>query len=64
MWTFNSKEKTDLPQGTYSGIHGAYVCVVIHEGKTYNIRTVEGVRGVGYKASVKVDSEGNATVSF
>lgn len=49
---------TTLPYGKYQGIYGGYNIEVKYEGKIYNMRTEEGVRGIGFKVVVTIDENG------
>lgn len=49
-----------LPDGAYFGIWGGSVIELSYKGKTYELTTEEGVRGVGYKVVVNV-KDGVAT---
>ncbi len=49
-----------LPDGSYSGVWGGYVIEVTYKGKTYELTTEEGVRGMGIKVVVNV-KDGVAT---
>ena len=51
---------TTLPDGLYNGIWGGYVIEVKTGGKTYELETQEGVRGIGIKVIVEI-KEGVAT---
>jgi hypothetical protein len=45
---------TTLPDGVYSGTWGGYVIDVNYKGKTYELTTEEGVRGMGFKVMVTI----------
>lgn len=45
---------TTLPDGNYSGIWGGYVIEINFQGKTYQLTTEEGVRGIGIKVVVSI----------
>jgi hypothetical protein len=49
-----------LPDGYYNGIWGGYVIELNYKGKTFELGTEEGVRGVGFKVVVEV-KDGVAT---
>jgi hypothetical protein len=49
-----------LPDGYYNGIWGGYSIEVQYKGKTYELETEEGVRGIGFKVIVEV-KDGVAT---
>lgn len=49
-----------LPDGHYNGIWGGHVIELSYKGKTYELTTDEGVRGVGYKVVVVI-KDGIAT---
>lgn len=51
---------TTLSDGLYYGTWGGYVIEVTSKGKTYELETDEGVRGMGIKVVVEV-KEGIAT---
>jgi hypothetical protein len=51
---------TTLPDGAYFGIWGGNCIDVSYKGKTYELTTEEGVRGVGYKVVVTI-KDGMAT---
>lgn len=46
-----------LPDGDYYGIWGGYVIEVTFKGKTYELTTEEGVRGVGFRVVVHVSGD-------
>ncbi len=46
--------ESSLPDGTYSGIWGGYNIDVKHKGKTYQLKTDVGVRGMGFNVVVTV----------
>jgi hypothetical protein len=52
--------ETTLPDGIYIGKWGGYVIELNHKGKTYELETVEGIRGVGISVVVTI-KEGKAT---
>lgn len=41
-----------IPDGTYQGVWGGYVIEISYQGKTYQLTTEEGVRGMGIKVMV------------
>jgi len=45
---------TTLPDGSYLGIWGGSNIDVEYKGKTYNLKTEEGVRGFGIKVIVTI----------
>lgn len=45
---------TTLPDGLYNGIWGGYIIEVKYKEKTFELETVEGVRGIGVKVVVEV----------
>jgi hypothetical protein len=45
-----------LPDGYYNGTWGGYVVEIHYKGKTYELETDEGVRGVGIKVVVQVEN--------
>lgn len=45
---------TTLPDGSYMGIWGGNVIDVTYNGKTYELTTDEGVRGMGFKVVVNI----------
>lgn len=49
-----------LPDGYYNGVWGGYVIELSHKGKTFELETEEGVKGIGIKVVVQV-KEGVAT---
>lgn len=51
---------TTLPDGLYTGTWGGYNIDVIIEGKTYELETEEGVRGMGIHVVVEI-KDGVAT---
>ncbi len=51
---------TTLPDGMYTGTWGGYNIDVRYKGKEYQMRTEEGVRGVGFKVVVNIN-DGVAT---
>jgi len=51
---------TTLPNGYYNGTWGGYVIEVSYKGKTYELETEEGVRGMGFKVVVEI-KDGVAT---
>lgn len=55
-------EDATLPDGTYSGIWGGHVIKISTSKGDYHLTTEQGVRGVGYKVSVRV-IDGEATFS-
>jgi hypothetical protein len=52
--------ETTLPDGMYMGTWGGYVIEVNYSGKTYELATEEGVRGIGFKVVVTI-KDGVAT---
>ena len=53
-------QTTTLPDGSYFGIWGGSVIELDYKGKTYELTTEEGVRGIGYKVVVNI-KDGVAT---
>jgi hypothetical protein len=53
-------QKATLPDGNYSGVWGGYIIEVKFKDKTYELRTEEGVRGVGFRVVVTI-TNGEAT---
>ena len=51
---------TTLPDGFYNGTWGGYVIEVHYKGKTYELTTEEGVKGMGFKVVVSI-KDGVAT---
>lgn len=51
---------TTLPDGSYSGTWGGYMIEVHYKGKTYELKTEEGVRCMGFKVVVTI-KDGVAT---
>jgi len=49
-----------LPDGVYNGTWGGYVIELVYQGKTFQLKTEEGVRGMGFKVVVFV-KDGVAT---
>lgn len=49
-----------IPDGTYLGLWGGYVIEIKIKDKTYELRTEEGVRGMGFKVVVTI-KDGEAT---
>jgi hypothetical protein len=49
-----------LPDGVYLGIWGGHVIELTLKGKTYELGTDVGVKGIGYKVAVTVKN-GEAT---
>ncbi len=43
-----------LPDGLYNGVWGGYVIEVNYKGKTYELETKEGVRGMDIKVVVEI----------
>lgn len=43
-----------LPDGTYTGEWGGYIIKLYHQGKTYNLTTEVGVKGMGIKVVVTI----------
>lgn len=64
MPKFHSKEKIDLPEGSYSGILGGYECLVYYKHNYFQIKTKEGVRGMNIQCTITVDVDGNAIITF
>lgn len=64
MSIFHSKEKTDLPEGSYSGILGGYECLVYYKHNYFQIKTKEGVRTMNIRCTITVDTDGNALIIF
>lgn len=46
--------ETTLPDGFYQGVWGGYIIEVTYAGKTYELETVEGVKGFGIKVIVEI----------
>ena len=46
-----------LPDGLYYGTWGAYTIEVLYKGKTYTLRTEEGVRGIGYNVVAQIKGD-------
>ena len=53
-------QTTTLPDGSYFGTWGGHVIELSYKGKTYELTTEEGVRGIGYKVVVNIQ-DGVAT---
>lgn len=51
---------TTLPDGSYQGTWGGYIIEVTYNGKIYELKTEEGVRGMGFKVVVTIKN-GEAT---
>jgi hypothetical protein len=51
---------TTLPDGSYQGLWGGYVIEINYKGKTYELTTEEGVRGIGFRVVVTI-KDGDAT---
>ena len=51
---------TTLPDGFYNGTWGGYVIEVHYKGKTYELTTEQGVKGIGFKVVVTI-KDGVAT---
>ena len=51
---------TTLPDGFYNGVWGGYVIEVSFEGKTFELATEIGVKGISIKVVVEV-ADGEAT---
>ena len=49
-----------LPDGYYTGIWGGYIIELSYKDKRYELRTENGVRGVGIKVVVQI-KDGVAT---
>ena len=47
-------QETTLPDGNYVGVWGGYTIELQHGGKTYELKTEEGVRGMGFKVVVTI----------
>ncbi len=45
---------TTLPDGFYNGIWGGYCIVVNCKGKTYEMETEEGVKGMGFQVVIEI----------
>jgi hypothetical protein len=45
---------TTLPDGLYNGTWGGYVIEVHYKGKTYELTTEDGVKGMGIKVVVTI----------
>ena len=43
-----------LEDGIYAGVWGGYIIEVNFKGKTYELTTEEGVRGMGFKVAVTI----------
>ncbi len=52
--------ETTLPDGVYNGVWGGYVIELNYKGKTYQLETEDGVKGMGIKVVVMVN-DGVAT---
>lgn len=52
---------TTLPDGYYNGIWGGYIVEINYNGKTYELKTEEGIRGIGVKVIVQIE---NGVASF
>ena len=51
-----------LPDGTYSGTMGGYIIDIKHEGKLYQLESIDyGIRGMGYGVNVTIKGE---TIQF
>jgi hypothetical protein len=50
-------QNTSLPNGWYKGVQGGYVVDVMYNGKDYQIKTDDGVRG--FNISVVINIEGD-----
>lgn len=55
--TEQAPQPATLPDGVYSGVWGGYVIVVSYKGKTYELKTAEGVKGIGIKVVVTIDGD-------
>lgn len=53
-------QTTTLPDGAYFGTWGGHVIELSYRGKTYELTTEEGVRGMGIKVVVTI-KDGVAT---
>lgn len=51
---------TTLPDGHYTGVWGGYVIEVRYDGKTFELETVEGIRGMGISVVIEI-KDGVAT---
>lgn len=51
---------TKLPDGNYSGVWGGYIITVHYNNKQYELKTEEGVRGIGFRVVVTI-KDGIAT---
>ena len=49
-------QEVTLPDGIYSGIWGGYIIELTYKGKTYELTTEEGVRGMGFKVVVTINN--------
>ena len=49
-----------LPDGYYSGKWGGYIIELIHNGKSYELETEQGVKGIGINVFVEI-KDGVAT---
>lgn len=54
-------QETTLPDGTYVGKWGGYTIRVNHNGNEYDMKTEEGVRGIGIGVVVTIT---NGVASF
>lgn len=45
---------TTLPDGIYNGIWGGYVISLRYKDVDYELKTEEGVRGIGFKVVVTI----------
>lgn len=58
--TLAQPKETTLPDGIYVGKYGGYVIELNYQDKKYELRTEEGVRGVGFNVIVAI-KDGIAT---
>jgi len=54
-------QTTTLPDGYYEGIWGGYVIEVRYNNKLFELKTEEGVKGIGFKVVVEIK---NGIASF
>lgn len=45
-----------LPDGSYTGIWGGTIIEIQYKGKTYELTTDEGVRGMGFHVVVHIEN--------
>lgn len=50
--TEKTPRETILPDGNYQGNWGGNIITVNYKGKTYELETDEGVRGIGFNVTV------------